>query len=296
MAGLFNGTRVQVLGTVGNNLLRVRILDGRSRHVGQTRLIARARFEYGRVIGERDIPFTRDQFPIDPAFFMSYNKAQGQSLHRCGLWNWDAQPFADNMLYTGCSRSTSKAGLKIFSSLGDLTVNKVDCQLLGVNPRATQPPPPPTAGVERAPSVASTPDIGAVRIDSRVTTRPATPAEPMEVHPPIPPSPTPTDVSMRTAPPDTPRPFTPMDVDQPAGTRFTFEDATPRPLFEETAPPQPPVEDESAAPAQPEQQDGVIETDLTLPPPPPPPPQQPNNQNPPNSPNGGAPGRLYMRL
>ena len=182
MAGLFNGTRVQVLGTVGENLLRVRILDGRSRHVGQTRLIGRARFEYGRAPGERDIPFTRDQFPVDPAFFMSYNKAQGQSLPRCGLWNWDSQPFADGMLYTGCSRSTSAAGLKVFSSLSDLTVNKVDCQLLGVRPRATPnavpmpPPPPPTAP---EPMNTAPPPV------ERSTEQPTDEGEPMEVDPPL---------------------------------------------------------------------------------------------------------------
>jgi hypothetical protein len=180
MAGLFNGTRVQVLGTVGENLLRLRILDGRSRHVGQTRIIARARFEYGRAIGERDIPFTRDQFPLDPAFFMTYNKAQGQSLPRCGLWNWDSQPFADGMFYTGCSRSTSAAGLKIFSSLRDFTtVNKVDFQLLGVRPRTAPiaaPPPPPPAAPEPMDTTAPPPD-------ERPPEQPLDAGEPMEVDP-----------------------------------------------------------------------------------------------------------------
>ena len=179
MAGLFNGTRVQVLALVGDNLLRVRILDGRSRHVGQTRLIGRARFEYGRATGERDIPFTRDQFPVDPAFFMSYTKAQGQSLPRCGLWNWDSQPFADGMLYTGCSRSTSAAGLKIFSSLGDFTVNKVDCQLLGVRPRvAANAAPPPLPPAPEPMDTTEPPPV------ERSTEQPADEGEPMEVDPP----------------------------------------------------------------------------------------------------------------
>ena len=179
MAGLFNRTRVQVLGIVGDNLLRIRILDGRSRHVGQTRLIGRARFEYGRATNERDIPFTRDQFPIDPAFFMSYNKAQGQSLRRCGLWNWDSQPFADGMFYVGCSRSTSAAGLKIYSSLGDLTVNKVDFQLLGVRPRTAPiaaPPHPPPAAPEPM-------DTTAPPSDERSTEQPPDAGEPMDVDP-----------------------------------------------------------------------------------------------------------------
>ena len=179
MAGLFNGTRVQVLGVVGDNLLRVRILDGRSRHVGQTRLIGRARFEYGRAIDERDIPFTRYQFPLDPAFFMSYNKSQGQSFHRTGLWNWDSQPFSDGMFYTGCSRSTSAAGLKIFSSLGDVCVNKVDFQLLGVRPRLAQnaAPPPPSPMPAPEPMDTTAPPV------ERPAGQPQDQGEPMEVDP-----------------------------------------------------------------------------------------------------------------
>jgi hypothetical protein len=152
-AGLFNGTRVQIIGFVGPNLIRVRILDGRGVHVGQTRLIGRSRFEYGREAGERGIPFTREQFPLDLAHFLTYNKGQGATYQRTGLWNYDAQPFADGMFYTGCSRSTSAAGLKIWGLLGvdrDMALNKVDFELLGVRPRiaddppvATVPPAPP---------------------------------------------------------------------------------------------------------------------------------------------------------
>jgi hypothetical protein len=306
MAGLFNGTRVQVLTLLGDNLLRVRILDGRSRHVGQTRLIGRARFEYGRATGERDIPFTRQQFPIDPAFLMSYTKAQGQSLPRCGLWNWDSQPFADGMLYTGCSRSTSAAGLKIFSSLGNLTMNKVDFQLLGVRPRAVQAPPPPAPEPvgEQPPMAPATPDLGGLRILSRAPTRPVTPVvEPMieETPPPTPtvhmdtsvPPPTPTvpmdtsvppptpTVPMDTLPPVTPRPTAEHGGEMGTGNRF-FGDSTP--LIELAAPPLTSVEDESAAPAPTEQQDGETEATTQTPPPPP---QQPPRRDPRNPPAGG---------
>jgi hypothetical protein len=106
---------------------------------------------------------------------MSFNKSQGQSFTRCGLWNWDSQPFSDGMFYTGCSRSTSAAGLKIFSSLGDLTVNKVDFQLLGVRPRATQAPPPPPMVPE---PMDTTPPP-----DERPTRQPSDAGEPMEVDP-----------------------------------------------------------------------------------------------------------------
>jgi len=179
----------------------------------QTRLIGRARFEYGRATGEREIPFKRDQFPVDPAFFLSYNKAQGQSLPRCGLWNWDSQPFADGMFYTGCSRSVSRAGLKIFSSLGDLNVNKVDFQLLGVRPRAIQAT-PPAVGEPAAPLDGDPPDLGAMRIISRAPTRPETPAESMEIEEAPPPTPT---VPMDTSVPP-PTPTVPMDTSGPPDT------------------------------------------------------------------------------
>ena len=42
-AGLFNGTRVQITGFVGDHLIKVRILDGRSTQVGQNVLLGRAK-------------------------------------------------------------------------------------------------------------------------------------------------------------------------------------------------------------------------------------------------------------
>ena len=82
------------------------------------------------------------------------------------------------MFYVGCSRSTSAAGLKIFSSLGDLTVSKVDFQLLGVRPRISpiaMPPPPPPAAPE--------PMDTAPPPDERPTEQPQDPGEPIEVDP-----------------------------------------------------------------------------------------------------------------
>jgi hypothetical protein len=251
---------------------------------------------------------------------MSYNKGQGQSFRRAGLWNWDSQPFADGMLYVGCSRSTSAAGLKIFSSLDYLTLNKVDFQLLGVRPRMVQNPLPPPAGEQPAPT--STPDIGALRILSRAPTRPVTPAEPMDMDALLPTStvpvdtesiPTrlplnippalslPTDTSVPPSPmdtltPHTPRPYTGDDNGETQGNQTStprfFDWSVPVPLFEVAAPPPEPVEEERAATAT-EQSNGESEAPSTTSPPPP----QPSTQNPPNPPTGGASsGRFYMRL
>jgi hypothetical protein len=185
-AGLFNGTRVQILGFVGANLLRVRVLDGSGRHVGQTCLISRARFEYGTEPGERGIPFTRDQFPLDLAFFLSYTKGQGQTYDRTGLWNFDAQPFADGMFYTGCSRSTSAAGLKIFGCLGEqrnMALNKVDFELLGVRPRIAvdQPDTPVQPPVDPAPLQTPRRSPGVEPMDLTRTPRPSLTEEAMEL-------------------------------------------------------------------------------------------------------------------
>jgi hypothetical protein len=139
-AGLFNGTRVQILGLVGDNLLRVRILDGRGSQVGQTYLMARAKFVYGEEPSERGIPFSREQFPLDLGHALTNNKGQGQTYQRTGCWLYDSQVFSDGMFYTACSRSTSAAGLKIFSGLGDMALNKVDFELLGVRPRIAEEP------------------------------------------------------------------------------------------------------------------------------------------------------------
>jgi hypothetical protein len=144
-AGLFNGTRVQILGFVGDNLIRVRILDERSRFFGRESLLGRCRFEYGREEGDRDIPFTREQFPLDYGFALTGHRSQGQTLILCGVCLWESQCFADNMFYTMCSRTVSFENLRILSSRDVFVENPVDSLLIGEPPRveATQEPPQP---------------------------------------------------------------------------------------------------------------------------------------------------------
>jgi hypothetical protein len=122
--------------------------------------MGRAKFEYGRDPGERGLPFSREQFPLDLGHVLTYNKGQGQTYQRTGLWNFNAQPFADGMFYTGCSRSTSAAGLKIYGFLGantDMALNKVDFELLGVRPRIADTPtvPPEHPPADPAPLLTS---------------------------------------------------------------------------------------------------------------------------------------------
>jgi hypothetical protein len=191
-AGLFNGTRVQIIGFVGDNLIRIRILDGRGVHVGMTYLMGRAKFEYGRDPGERGIPFSREQFPLDLGHVLTYNKGQGQTYQRTGLWNFNAQPFADGMFYTGCSRSTSAAGLKIYGFLGvnsDMALNKVDFALLGELPRIADAPtvPPEHPPADPAPLLTPRRSPRVEPMDLTRTPRPSLTEEPMDIS--VPPTP-----------------------------------------------------------------------------------------------------------
>jgi hypothetical protein len=238
-AGLFNGTRIQILGFVGDNLIRVRILDGRGVHVGQTRLIGRGRFEYGRDPGERGIPFRREQFPLDLAMFMTYNKGQGQTYQRTGLWNYDAQPFADGMFYTGCSRSTSAAGLKIFSSLGEYNTNKVDFELLGVRPRMADDPPPPPVQPPTDPAPPQTPIARFPRVEPMDLTRTPLPLLSEEQMDDLPPPPTPQTVGsvMDWEFPEVPPLPTDGDPSEPTQETGAEQAPPPKPEPGATAPP-----------------------------------------------------------
>jgi hypothetical protein len=125
--------------------------------------------------------FTRVSHPASRRTGSVSRLVASESFHRTGLWNWDSQPFSDGMFYTGCSRSISAAGLKIYSSLGDLNVNKVDFQLLGVRPRvalnaAPPPPSPPPAAPEPM-------DTTPPPTDERPAGQPQDAGEPMEVDP-----------------------------------------------------------------------------------------------------------------
>jgi hypothetical protein len=81
--GLCNGTRLQIV-KMYDNFLKCRILTG-SRDADETVLIPKVRFEYGKKEGELGVKWSRIQYPIRPAFAMTINKAQGQTLKKMGL-------------------------------------------------------------------------------------------------------------------------------------------------------------------------------------------------------------------
>ena len=161
----------------------------------------------------------------------------GGSVQRTGLWNYDAQPFADGMFYTGCSRSTSAAGLKVFSSLGEYNLNKVDFQLLGVRPRvADDVPPPETVEPPADPAPPHTPIVRSPWPEPMDLTRTPLPSHADEQMDELPPLPTPSTVVSamdweNPADPTQPRPLIPPENDrrEPPRDQEPVSEPTPNP-------------------------------------------------------------------
>ncbi|KAG2828886.1 hypothetical protein PC113_g21374 [Phytophthora cactorum] len=61
----------------------------------------------------REFPFRlrRKQFPVQPAFVMTINKAQGQTVQSLGLY-LSTPCFSDGQLYVALSRVTSRSKFK----------------------------------------------------------------------------------------------------------------------------------------------------------------------------------------
>ena len=61
------------------------------------------------------VPFKwrRRQFPVKPAFALTINKRQGQSLDRVLVWLWD-MVFAHGQFYVAASRIKDPSNIKIF--------------------------------------------------------------------------------------------------------------------------------------------------------------------------------------
>lgn len=105
---LCNGTRV-ILVKPERHLLICKIATGAGR--GETVYLPRVSLEpsAGDSIG---LLFSRRQFPVKPAYAITINKSQGQSLNTVGLYLWDSV-FSHGQLYVALSRASSFEGVHI---------------------------------------------------------------------------------------------------------------------------------------------------------------------------------------
>lgn len=95
-----NGTRVIVRG-MGQRVLDCEIISGS--HINARVFIPRITLSPSEDEGSLPFKLKRRQFPIRPAFAMTINKAQGQTLQRTGLF-LPTPVFSHGQLYTGLSR------------------------------------------------------------------------------------------------------------------------------------------------------------------------------------------------
>ena len=102
--GLCNGTRLLFRRAINNRILECSIMSS-----GEVVLIPRICF----IPKDKEYPFDwqRRQFPVRPAFAMTINKAQGQTLRTAAVWLRN-QVFAHGQLYVACSRVQTPADLK----------------------------------------------------------------------------------------------------------------------------------------------------------------------------------------
>ncbi|KAG3160367.1 hypothetical protein PI124_g7672 [Phytophthora idaei] len=106
--GLCNGTRLRIV-ELKPHVIHATIMTGDRK--GQHVLIPRIIFVSDD--DGRDFPFRlrRKQFPVQPAFAMTINKAQGQTLMNLGLYL--ATPcFSHGQLYVALSRVTERSKFK----------------------------------------------------------------------------------------------------------------------------------------------------------------------------------------
>ena len=101
--GLCNGTRVIFDKCIDNKLLQCRIVEN-------NRVVLIPRITFIPKMNEYPFEWQRRQFPVRPAFAMTINKSQGQTLRHAGVW-LRGDVFSHGQLYVACSRVSSPESL-----------------------------------------------------------------------------------------------------------------------------------------------------------------------------------------
>ncbi|CAD5233144.1 unnamed protein product [Bursaphelenchus xylophilus] len=121
--GFSNGTRMRVV-ALHNDLVECQKIDPHG-NLGQIALIARSRFDYRpRKDARAGIRFTRYQFPLQLAFAMSINRAQGQTLNVVGLY-LDDPVFSHGQTYVSLSRTRRAADIHLYSHVDTDEIDNV---------------------------------------------------------------------------------------------------------------------------------------------------------------------------
>ena len=107
---LMNGTRL-IVTQLHKNVIVAKILTGVSE--GEDVFLPRI----GLVPSDYPFEFKRMQFPVKPAFCLTINKAQGQSLKVAGL-HLEPGVFSHGQLYVACSRCGNPDNLFIYANEG----------------------------------------------------------------------------------------------------------------------------------------------------------------------------------
>ncbi|KAG2987174.1 hypothetical protein PC128_g23429 [Phytophthora cactorum] len=106
--GLCNGTRLRIV-ELKPHVIHATIMTGERQ--GQHVLIPRIVFISDGDSREFPLRLRRKQFPVQPAFAMTINKAQGQTVQNLGLY-LSTPCFSHGQLYVALSRVTSRSKFK----------------------------------------------------------------------------------------------------------------------------------------------------------------------------------------
>lgn len=108
-AGVCNGSRATVI-KMSERVLEVRLMGGS--HDGESVLIPRITIIPSDSQGEFTFSLRRRQFPVNLAFAMTINKAQGQSVKYVGI-DLRSPVFSHGQLYVALSRATSADRVRV---------------------------------------------------------------------------------------------------------------------------------------------------------------------------------------